>query len=867
MFGKKTFITNELVLKVKEGSYNPEKYPLQDWDRYLNILCGDRSYQKKAIITSLAYLVSEKYETIESLVEDNYNTNDKLREKYQSLDQYKHCLQLRLKKSGCIEMATGTGKSYVIYGIAQIALGLGIVDKVLVLGPPSTTIERGLTEKFESLANNIKLKEAIPASSYCKSVEVINANKTIERNCICVENINAVYGGTGSSIKDSLAYNGSRCLVLNDEIHHAYNKVSGNSANTQSIKKWKEFLLDNSYNFKYILGFTGTAYINDDYFNDVIYRYSLNQATEDGFIKTIQYVDKDEDENENEKFQKILINHKEVKEIYNDLKPITILITRDIREAKQLKTRLVEFLSKYTDDNKDFISDKKVLIVTSDPEHKDNVLKLPFVDSKDDPTEWIISVAMLTEGWDVKNVFQIVPMEEKAFNSKLLIAQVLGRGLRLPEGHPKAKVIVYNHSRWSNSIKTLVQEVLESETKISNNAIIDGERGKYNFTLYNLTYNKNRTEITRDNQIEKTYKDFIYLESETPNKESETKYIQIGSSQVPFKKTYNISKERFLVSDIIDKIEEAFKAREYERFVLKIGGEEYSNEVLPPRETIENLIRNSMAKVGLYGDYLGKANKVRIMSAFNTLLRKATKTVNISKSPGELKELQTKSKISESLSLSSLKKDSSIFYSYDYENDIIDEETKSIISQIKDDRDFRGNMFQEHSALFKTSVDLVFTHGNPEESFVQKLVEPSNSRSIASWIKSSNQSFYSLDYSIREGSHSTIHSFNPDFFIRIKYKGIDYISVIEIKEDGDDSKVNMQKYKYAKEHFSILNDELEKANIKQRYIFNFLTPQNYAEYFDYIKDGRLMEGKFVSALDLMLDNDINKEDNNEDIAP
>jgi len=48
--------------------------------------------------------------------------------------------------------------------------------------------------------------------------------------------------------------------------------------------------------------------------------------------------------------------------------------------------------------------------------------------------EWIVSVSMLNEGWDVKRVFQIVPHEEKAFNSKLLIAQVLGRGLRVPNG-------------------------------------------------------------------------------------------------------------------------------------------------------------------------------------------------------------------------------------------------------------------------------------------------------------------------------------------------------------------------------------------------------------------------------------------------
>ena len=55
-------------------------------------------------------------------------------------------------------------------------------------------------------------------------------------------------------------------FYLNDEVHHAYNKT-----NDKDIRKWKEFLLSSKYNFKYILGFTGTAYVNDDYFNDVIF--------------------------------------------------------------------------------------------------------------------------------------------------------------------------------------------------------------------------------------------------------------------------------------------------------------------------------------------------------------------------------------------------------------------------------------------------------------------------------------------------------------------------------------------------------------------------------------------------------------------
>ena len=80
-------------------------------------------------------------------------------------------------------------------------------------------------------------------------------------------------------------------------------------------------------------------------------------------------------------------------------------------------------------------ANKKVLIVTSAPEHQANVRSLEAVDRSDNPVEWITSVSMLTEGWDVQNVFQIVPHEKRAFNSKLLIAQVMGRGLRIPAAY------------------------------------------------------------------------------------------------------------------------------------------------------------------------------------------------------------------------------------------------------------------------------------------------------------------------------------------------------------------------------------------------------------------------------------------------
>ena len=112
---------------------------------------------------------------------------------------------------------------------------------------------------------------------------------------------------TGSSINDSLKNNGEKVLVLNDETHHVFNQVSGNDKFSKDIKKWKEFLQNSEFKFKYIIGLSGTTYIDDEYFNDVIYRYSLRQAVDDKVVKMVEYVQKDDSIDKQEKFQKFMI--------------------------------------------------------------------------------------------------------------------------------------------------------------------------------------------------------------------------------------------------------------------------------------------------------------------------------------------------------------------------------------------------------------------------------------------------------------------------------------------------------------------------------------------------------------------------------
>jgi len=228
--GIKIYKTQDLVLQVKQN-YDPAKLNLKKWVDFLDVLCGDREFQKEAIRDAIIFLASGEYRTIEDLVEENFRKNDELQKRYKDVRDYQRNLPLPHKLSAVIDMATGTGKSYVIYGIGQIALGLGLVDKVLVLCP-SLTIESGLKEKFEKLSGDDKIKSALPDNAVFKNPRIIDANSTIKNGDICVENIHAVYERTGSSINDSLKGNGERVLVLNDEVHHAYN-----SSSEKDIKK------------------------------------------------------------------------------------------------------------------------------------------------------------------------------------------------------------------------------------------------------------------------------------------------------------------------------------------------------------------------------------------------------------------------------------------------------------------------------------------------------------------------------------------------------------------------------------------------------------------------------------------------------
>lgn len=852
MITAKIFNTQDLILQVTKN-YDTSKLKLHEWERFINLLCGSRNYQKEAIRTALIYLASGKYGNIEDLVKENWNKNAELMARYHTLQDYHKRLQLPDKLSATLDLATGTGKSFVIYGIAQIALGIGLVDKVLVLCP-SVTIKNELTRKFAAMASDSHLIDSIPNDTHAVNPRIINADQTIKSLDICVANIHAIYGKNTSSIFDSLGFGkGRSCLVLSDEVHHVYNRIEGKDVESQSLKKWKEFLLDSSFDFRYMLGFTGTAYHENEYFNDVIYRYSLRQAIEERYIKDVYYVQEDDSNTEREKFQKIYQNHQNNKSNYRQVKPLTILITKDIKFAKQLHTRLVEFLVERGEGTIEEVSKDKVLIVTSHDEHKHNVLKLQDVDI-DEKTEWIISVAMLTEGWDVKNVFQIVPMEERAFNSKLLISQVLGRGLRLPEKYPQAQVTVFNHDSWSSKIANLVNEILEIEQKVVNSPLTKGERANYHFTLYNFKYDRVPEKTNAPETKVFNYKDYVELTSETFEDNTQTTYVNISGVEMPV--SYRIEKERFHISKLIDKIIHEFETRDWEGRTLKLKEHQYTQNNLPQREEIEALIRRSMQRVGIEGDYLGKGNYNAVLSAFNTLLRRSSVSITYAKKANPLFEISTKQREHESISVLALRQNATIYYSSEYENEIVIEDSLTNFNEVLGDDSLPRRSLHPVSNLFhfKTPVDLVFVSHEPERKFVEQLCNQSNADCITAWIKSTNQNFYSVPYTLSTvvGRHTSQHAFNPDFFIKVESEGKEYIIVVETKADDDCTDENKAKYRYALEHFEELNRQLKENGTNQEYIFHFVSPSDYSVFFQYLRDGKLQQRKFRSSLEKLL---------------
>lgn len=182
-------------------------------------------------------------------------------------------------------------------------------------------------------------------------------------------------------------------------------------------------------------------------FKNVVYEYSLAHALKDErYVKVpAVFTRKDfrpeeytPEQLDHEKLNDGLRIHEETKshlEVYarsNDkpiVKPFVLVVARDTDHSKAL----MEYIK-----SKDFFNGyyaDKVMEINSDQkksEKDENIQRLLALEKPDNKIEIVIHVNMLKEGWDVTNLYTIIPLRASA--SETLTEQTIGRGLRLPYG-------------------------------------------------------------------------------------------------------------------------------------------------------------------------------------------------------------------------------------------------------------------------------------------------------------------------------------------------------------------------------------------------------------------------------------------------
>lgn len=219
-------------------------------------------------------------------------------------------------------------------------------------------------------------------------------------------------------------------VILMDEAHRYHADASKNAINE----------------LKPVLGIELTATPFDEkenQFSNVVYEYSLAQALADGkFVKNPAIATRknfikgslNEHEIEIIKLEDAISLHQDTKnelEIYAAnhqvklVKPFVLVVCKDISHA----TEIADYINTASFYDGAYMG--KVLQIDSST-RKEEDIERQFIslENPDNEIEIVIHVNMLKEGWDVTNLYTIVPL--RAANAAILVEQTIGRGLRLP---------------------------------------------------------------------------------------------------------------------------------------------------------------------------------------------------------------------------------------------------------------------------------------------------------------------------------------------------------------------------------------------------------------------------------------------------
>jgi type III restriction enzyme len=447
---------------------------------------------------------------------------------------------------------------------------------------------------------------------------------------------------------------------------------------------------------------------------------------------------------------------------------------------------------------------------------------------------------MLTEGWDVKNVFQIYPHEKRAFDSKLLISQVLGRGLRRPQGLDRAPVVyVFNHQRWGAEINDFVAEILDQDTTITQQPcrrdaaphfdvhLLETSEVPQTVVVTPLEVNKRLTSLKLGPQMDA---------------EEQTRFVSATDATRAEVLTTRVVERRYPIDDVLDEVRAKLLA--HDKRTSGSLATEY------PRNRIEEMVRDALSRVGAEPTVVSQENRQRILNSFGGLRqRTAISAARLQTEPVGLILRNTSGMRNVSARVAALSKDVTLVY--DELSAVLSDDAGRAALLKADEMPDPKNLIEVSNAYdFKSPTNVVLLDHQPERRFAQRLLQGKHAKLLRSWIKAPDSGFFEIEYAFQEGGvgRSKRGRFNPDFFMLLA--GEDLVAVCEVKADGDDSWRNRGKLLAARLYFSDVNRLLEEEGADRRYVFHMLTPRDYDKYFEALRTGTLPH--FTSSLEALL---------------
>ena len=356
----------------------------------------------------------------------------------------------------CFALATGVGKTrlmgafitylHMAHGINNffvLAPNLTIYNKLIADFTPNTKkyVFKGIAE---FAVNSPKI---VTGDDYEVKGRAYDLLTSVSINIFNISKINSeVRGGKSPKIKRLSEYLGDSYfnylaqlpdLVLLMDESHRYRADAG----VRSLNELKPLLG---------LELTATPFTESSKgpvpFKNVVVDYPLARAMDDGFVKepaVVTQLNFDPSQHTAAEIERIklmdgirlheatkveLLTYAHENDVYV-IKPFMLVIARDTTHAAELFSLMESsafFEGRYAG---------KIIQVDSSRSgaaEEEMITRLLAVESHDEPTEVVIHVNMLKEGWDVTNLFTIVPL--RAANARTLIEQSIGRGLRLPYG-------------------------------------------------------------------------------------------------------------------------------------------------------------------------------------------------------------------------------------------------------------------------------------------------------------------------------------------------------------------------------------------------------------------------------------------------